>query len=62
LFSDNYVVSKIIVSIKNKEMRFQTRKLVSPPDLNPARALFGGQLLRWIDEEVAIYAMDIFKN
>ena len=38
-------------------MNFQTRKLVSPPDLNPARTLFGGQLLKWIDEEVAIYAM-----
>jgi acyl-CoA hydrolase len=38
-------------------MTFKTRKLVSPPDLNPAKTLFGGQLLRWIDEEVAIYAM-----
>ncbi len=38
-------------------MLFKTRKLVSPPDLNPGNTLFGGQLLRWIDEEVAIYAM-----
>jgi acyl-CoA hydrolase len=38
-------------------MQFKTRKLVSPPDLNPGNTLFGGQLLRWIDEEVAIYAM-----
>jgi acyl-CoA hydrolase len=38
-------------------MVFKTRKLVSPPDLNPANTLFGGQLLKWIDEEAAIYAM-----
>lgn len=38
-------------------MIFKTRKLVSPPDLNPAETLFGGQLLKWIDEEAAIYAM-----
>lgn len=38
-------------------IQFKTRKLVSPPDLNPANTLFGGQLLRWIDEEVAIYTM-----
>lgn len=38
-------------------MVFKTRKLVSPPDLNPAETLFGGQLLKWIDEETAIYAM-----
>jgi acyl-CoA thioesterase YciA len=38
-------------------LKFKTRKLVSPPDLNPNNTLFGGQLLRWIDEEVAIYAM-----
>lgn len=38
-------------------LNFKTRKLVSPPDLNPNNTLFGGQLLRWIDEELAIYAM-----
>lgn len=38
-------------------MTFKTRKLVAPPDLNPAETLFGGQLLKWIDEETAIYAM-----
>jgi acyl-CoA thioesterase YciA len=38
-------------------MNFKTRKLVSPPDLNPAGTLFGGKLLSWIDEEVAIFAM-----
>lgn len=38
-------------------MNFKTRKLISPPDLNPRGTLFGGQLLKWIDEEVAIFAM-----
>ena len=38
-------------------MNFKTRKLVSYPDLNPANTLFGGKLLAWIDEEIAIYAM-----
>ena len=38
-------------------MQFRTRKLVKPEDLNPGGSLFGGQLLRWIDEEAAIYAM-----
>ncbi len=38
-------------------MTFKTRKLVSFPDLNPANTLFGGTLLAWIDEEVAIYSM-----
>ncbi|MAZ58418.1 MAG: acyl-CoA thioesterase [Flavobacteriales bacterium] len=38
-------------------MQFRTRKLVKPEDLNTGGSLFGGQLLRWIDEEAAIYAM-----
>lgn len=38
-------------------MKYRTRKLVKPEDLNPRRTLFGGQLLKWIDEEAAIYAM-----
>lgn len=38
-------------------LKFKTTKLVSPPDLNPNNTLFGGQLLRWIDEESAIFAM-----
>jgi len=38
-------------------MNYKTRKLVSPPDLNPAETLFGGQLLKWIDEEVAIFSI-----
>lgn len=38
-------------------MRFFTRKLVKPEDLNASRSLFGGTLLGWIDEEAAIYVM-----
>ena len=38
-------------------MQFRTRKLIKPEDLNAGGSLFGGQLLRWIDEEAAIYAM-----
>ena len=37
-------------------MQYKTRKLVKPNDLNARGTLFGGQLLKWIDEEVAIYA------
>ena len=38
-------------------MRYATRKLVKPGDLNANNTLFGGALLRWIDEEAGIYAM-----
>ena len=38
-------------------MIFRTRKLVKYEDLNSNGSLFGGQLLKWIDEEAAIYAM-----
>lgn len=38
-------------------MKFYSRKLIKPGDLNANNTLFGGQLLRWIDEDVAIYAM-----
>ena len=37
-------------------MRFATRKLVQPSDLNANNTLFGGRCLAWIDEEAAIYA------
>lgn len=37
-------------------MRFLTRKLVKPGDLNSNDTLFGGRCLEWIDEEAAIYA------
>ena len=38
-------------------MNFHTRKWVKPEDLNSNGTLFGGSLLRWIDEEAAIYAI-----
>lgn len=38
-------------------MNFHTRKWVKPEDLNPNGSLFGGSLLRWIDEEAVIYAI-----
>ena len=37
-------------------MRFLTRKLVKPEDLNANNTLFGGRLLAWVDEEAAIFA------
>ena len=40
-----------------KIMKYRTRKLVKPEDLNTRRTLFGGRVLQWIDEEAAIYAM-----
>ena len=38
-------------------VNFRTRKWVKPEDLNANGSLFGGSLLRWIDEEAAIYAI-----
>lgn len=38
-------------------MNFYSRKLIKPEDLNPGNTLFGGSLLRWIDEEAAIFAI-----
>ncbi|MWB98968.1 acyl-CoA thioesterase [Agromyces seonyuensis] len=38
-------------------VNFHTRKWVRPEDLNANGTLFGGSLLRWIDEEAAIYAI-----
>jgi len=38
-------------------MKFFTRKLIKPGDLNANNTLFGGALLKWIDEEAGIYAM-----
>jgi acyl-CoA hydrolase len=36
-------------------MKFLTRKLVQPNDLNANNTLFGGRLLEWVDEEAAIF-------
>jgi acyl-CoA hydrolase len=38
-------------------MQYKTRKLIKPGDLNARNTLFGGALLKWIDEEAGIYAM-----
>jgi acyl-CoA hydrolase len=43
-------------------MKFHTRKWVKPEDLNPNGSLFGGSLLRWLDEEAAIYAIAQLDN
>jgi acyl-CoA hydrolase len=46
-----------ITSRRGYQMNFHTRKWVKPEDLNPNGTLFGGSLLRWIDEEAAIYVI-----
>jgi acyl-CoA thioesterase YciA len=38
-------------------MEYKTRKLIRPEDLNSRGTVFGGTILKWIDEEAAIYAM-----
>ena len=38
-------------------MKYYTRKLIKPGDLNANYTLFGGALLKWIDEEASINAM-----
>lgn len=39
------------------QIEFTTRKWVRPEDLNANGTLFGGSLLKWIDEEATIYAI-----
>jgi acyl-CoA hydrolase len=39
------------------DITFRSRRWVRPEDLNAHGTLFGGSLLRWIDEEAAIYAI-----
>lgn len=43
-------------------MRFHTRKLVKPADLNSNETLFGGRVLAWIDEEAALYSVIQLEN
>jgi acyl-CoA hydrolase len=43
--------------IEGGEVNFRTRKWIRPEDLNANGTLFGGSLLRWIDEEATIYAI-----
>lgn len=38
-------------------INFHSRRWVRPEDLNANGTLFGGSLLRWIDEEATIYAI-----
>lgn len=37
-------------------MKFYSRRAIKPENLNSADVLFGGELLKWIDEEAGIYA------
>jgi acyl-CoA thioesterase YciA len=37
------------------QMRFYSRKIIKPQDLNAHGTLFGGAVLAWVDEEAAIY-------
>ena len=39
------------------QMNFYTRKWVRPEDMNAHGSLFGGSLLRWIDDEAVVYAV-----
>ena len=48
---------KEITAWSEDGINFHTRKWVKPEDLNANGTLFGGSLLRWIDEEAAIYAI-----
>ena len=43
-------------------MRFHTRKLLFFEYLNPNGTLFGGKLLAWIDEELALYTIIQLEN
>ncbi len=43
-------------------MKYHTRKIVKPGDLNSNETLFGGRLLEWIDEEAALYAIIQLQN
>lgn len=46
----------------DNNLHFHTRKWVKPEDLNPNNTLFGGSLLKWIDEEAVIYAIVQLEN
>lgn len=37
-------------------MKFMSRRLVMPVDLNSRGTLFGGRLMAWIDEEASVFA------
>lgn len=46
----------------NPTLKFHTRRWIKPEDLNPNGSLFGGSLLKWIDEEAVIYAIIQLEN
>lgn len=52
----------VLLLFNEKIMRFHTRKWVKPEDLNPNGTLFGGKLLAWIDEELALYSIIQLEN
>ena len=41
-------------SASEPDINFYTRKWVRPEDLNAHGTLFGGSLLRWIDDEAVV--------
>jgi acyl-CoA thioesterase YciA len=45
------------VTPASSDIHFRTRKWVRPEDLNANGTLFGGSLLKWIDEEATIYTI-----
>ena len=49
--------SDMLITMESGNINFHTRKWVRPEDLNANGTLFGGSLLRWIDEEATIYAI-----
>ena len=58
------VVPSTIDTPQNRQSMPETdfNKWVKPEDLNAHGTLFGGSLLRWIDEEAAIYSIVQFGN
>ena len=55
--SENLSPANPLVIVMKQNLKFYSRKLIKPGDLNARNTLFGGALLRWIDEEAGIYAM-----
>ncbi len=43
--------------MSGEDINFYTRKWVRPEDMNAHGTLFGGSLLRWIDDEAVVYAV-----
>ena len=46
----------------SKEIKFLTRKWIESKDLNSNGSLFGGSLLRWIDEVAAIFTIALLNS